>query len=378
MKLGVLTHGFPTDQNPIAANFLEPFLEEISKQGHSVWVITPRMGKQKPLPQSYPIEVFDWRGGEKLLGQLKLWNPADLLSLLKFLRAQKETLMRLNSEVGFDHVLAVWMIPNALAARSLKRKRGVEYSTWSLGTDINRFAANPIGRPLLKGLMKEASHIFANSHNLCSKIASLSGKTVELLPTYRPLEEPDPQLIPKLDSNAFNFLCVARLEPVKGPDVLVEAFINLLSVFSEDKKVHLHILGDGTMRKGLEIRVKEAGVASQVHFYGMVPPERVAGFLKVTDCLVLPSRNESMPVSFWEAQAAGVPVIGTDVGDLGWAIKELGQGIVIQSEDVEGLVAAMKRAVKEGKNILEPNPKAIPPDPKRSAHIFLKAIEDDE
>lgn len=377
MKLGVLTHGFPTDQNPIAANFLEPFLEEIANAGHQVYVLAPQMGCDHPLPQPYPVETFDWGGGGKLLGQLKLWKPADFFSLLRFLRVQKRALSQMYEGFDFDHVLAVWMIPNALAARSLKRKRGVEYSTWSLGTDINRFAANPIGRPLLKGLMKEASHIFANSHNLCAKIAEISGKKTTLLPTYRPLQEPSPALTPKLDRNSYHFLCVARLEPVKGPDILIEAFLDLI-VDLKDKKVHLHMLGDGTMRKGLEARVKKVGGENKIHFYGMVEPVRVAGFLRVADCLVLPSRNESMPISFWEAQAAGVPVIGTDVGDLGWAIREFGQGIVVVPEDIKGLTEAMQRAVKQGKDILEPNPKAMPPDPKRSAHIFLKAIEDDE
>lgn len=374
MKLAVLTHGFPINTNPIAGNFLEPFLDEIVGIGHKVWVITPIKGEDKPLAKTYPVETFLW-GGTKLLGHLKLWNPLDSFALARFLDAERATLFKLNSRIGFDHILAAWVLPNAIAARSLKKRKGVPYSTWSLGTDINKFAANYLTRSILKILFKEASHIFANSRNLCAKITAISGQKAELLHTYRSLEKPAPEQMPHLKKDATHFLCVARLEPVKGPDILIEAFIKLTNnAHIESKDVHLHLLGDGSLRNRLEERVAESGISEKVHFYGMVDPIRVAGFLKVVDCLVLPSRDESMPVSFWEAHEAGVPVIGTDVGDLGWAIREYGQGIVIVSDDVQGLTLAMKQVLVKGKKILKPNFSAVPPDSKRAAKKFLEVI----
>lgn len=375
MKLAILTHGFPSYANPIAANFLEPFLEEIVKEGHKVWVLAPTADEDKPLPQPYPVQTFP-RGGKKMLGQLKLWNPKDFLTFARFLKAQRAALLKLNAHVSFDHVLVVWLVPNALAARTLMRRKRVPYSTWSLGTDINKFAAKPLTRLILRELLKEASYVFANSRKLCEKISEISRhKKVELLPTYTPLAKPAPGKIPLLEKKAFHFLCVARLEPVKGQDILIEAFIKLISVL-ESRNIHLHLLGDGSLRKRLEKRVLEASITNRVHFYGMVAPIKVAGFLKEIDCLVLPSRNESMPVSFWEAQATGVPVIGTDVGDLGWAIRKFGQGIVVQPEDIDGLTEAMKQMLDTGRKILKTNPSAVPPDPRKAARKFLKVINE--
>lgn len=372
MNLAVLTHGFPTDKNPIAANFLEPFLKEIKEKGHLIHVITPRMAGQKPLRQAYIVHTFDWGRGEKLLGQLKLINPDDLASLFRFIREQKHVLTDLHRKEGFDHVLAVWIVPNALAARALYKQYAVPYSTWSLGTDVNRFSRNAIGRSLLKGLMKDAAHLFANSKKLCEKIAGMTGKESEYLPTYRPLETSCKEEV-DIDRNAFHFLCVARLEPVKGPDILIMSFSKLIDD-EVGRDIQLHFLGDGTMRRNLEKQVSDAGIADKVQFHGMVNPATVSGFLNKVDCLVLPSRNESMPVSFWEAQAADVPVIGTDVGDLGWAIREFGQGIVVKPEDVDLLKDAMLRVLREGKGIMRPNPAAQPPDPRRAARRFLEVI----
>lgn len=367
MKLAVLTHGFPAGENPLAANFLEPFLGEIHRRGNKIWVVTPAAGFH--LPQPYPVKTFDW-GSTKLLGQLKLWKPSEFFSLTRFLKLEKTTLSNLHAEIEFDHVLAVWMIPNALAARSLKKKYGVPYSTWSLGTDINRFVRNPLSKALLKMLIDDASNLFANSHKLCAEISGLSGKTVTYLPTYRPLEKPGKEHIPQLMPGFFHFLCVARLEPVKGVDVLIEAFRRVVGRL---KNARLHILGDGTMRQDLVRKVKLSGIAEGVRFYGMVKPVEVAGFLKKVDCLVMPSRTEGMPVAFWEAQSAGVPVIGTDAGDLGWAIGEYGQGIVVEPEDVDGLAEAMKRVIEDGKRIMNPTT-AKPPDPKKAADKFLEVV----
>ncbi len=373
MKLAVVTHGFPTDSNPMAANFLLPFLDEISKRGHKVYVLTPRMGKETPLVYSYQVKVFNW-GSQTLLGQLKLWKPAHLFSLFRFLTMQRKALFDFDEREGFDHTLVVWAIPNAIAARSLKKKRGTGYSTWSLGTDVSGFISNPFTRLLLRGLFESANHLFANSQDLCSKIEGISGRKAVYLPTYRPLETPPQGLLPDLDKETYHFLCVARLEPVKGPDILLRAFANFITKIPPSKRVKLHYLGSGSMKEELKKLADEMSLGDSVIFHGSVPPMQVAAFLRVVDCLVLPSRSESMPVAFWEAQSAGIPVIGTDVGDLGRAIREFGQGIVVKAGAVEELTEAMVKALKEGKAILKPNKSVVPPDPKQAALTFLEIL----
>jgi len=370
MKLAVITHCFPTEENLIAGNFLEPFLDEIQNQGHVVRVITPRMGT--PVPQSYQVHTFPWLGGDRLLGQLHLWNPRDAYILLKFLSDEKNVLYTLHNDVSFDHVLAVWVVPNALAPRSLKKTYGIPYSTWSLGSDINRFVRYPLVRTLLKNILTDADVLFANSHHLCQQITVLSKREPIFLPTYRSLETPASSMIPRLRPECYHFLCVARLEKVKGVDVLIHAFLTLASSTSND--ICLHILGDGSQRGALERVVRENNLQDAVHFHGMVQPVTVAAFLRAVDCLVLPSRSEGMPIAFWEAREAGIPVIGTDVGDLGWAIRNFGQGIVVPPENIQALKIAMQEVLQKHKKVLQAKPTAHPPQPRQIATTFLRAI----
>ena len=370
MKLAVISHCFPTQENLTAGNFLVPFLDEINRQGHDILVITPRMGTM--IPRSYQVQTFTWMAKNRLLGQLQLWKPRDVYVLIKFLSDEKNTLFAMHETFHFDHVLAVWLVPNALAARALKNKFGVPYSTWSLGSDINRFIHNPLSRTLLKNLLIDADFLFANSRHLCNQINALSSRNPTFLPTYRPLEKPPSTMIPRLRPNQVHFLCVARLEKVKGVDILIDAFMDVVKTAGTG--ISLHILGDGSQRQGLEKIVSEHNLHDNRTFYGAVQPLTVAAFLKAADCLVLPSRSEGMPIAFWEAQAAGIPVIGTDAGDLGWAINTFGQGIVIPSENRRALQMAMQEFLHRRKKVLRKTPHARPPHPSDIANTFIKTI----
>jgi len=76
----------------------------------------------------------------------------------------------------------------------------------------------------------------------------------------------------------------------------------------------LVIVGDGPERPALERLAGELGVGDRVRFTGHVtdPAPLYAGF----DLFALSSDTEQMPISVIEAMAAGLPVAGTDVGDV--------------------------------------------------------------
>ncbi len=179
-------------------------------------------------------------------------------------------------------------------------------------------------------------------------------------------------MIPRLRRDHMHFLCVARLEKVKGVDILIEAFVDLVKIAGTG--ISLHILGDGSQRRTLEKTVREHNLGDVITFYGAVPPITVAAFLNAVDCLVLPSRSEGMPIAFWEAQGAGIPVIGTDVGDLGWAINTFGQGIVVPPENRHALQAAMQELLRRGKKVLKKTPHARPPHPGQIAQTFIQTV----
>ena len=106
--------------------------------------------------------------------------------------------------------------------------------------------------------------------------------------------------------------CAARLEPVKGHSVLLKA----LSLMPND--VDLVLAGDGSLYQELRAMAAALDIAPRVHFLGRV--DDMVTFHQAQDVFCLASEKEGLPLSPLEAQAAGCPVVLTDVGGCGEAV----------------------------------------------------------
>jgi glycosyltransferase involved in cell wall biosynthesis len=98
---------------------------------------------------------------------------------------------------------------------------------------------------------------------------------------------------------------VGRLSPEKAPDLFCEIARRIGT-----QHVSWHIYGDGVMRGELEDRY--GGV---VHFHGLA--RDMSDVWPTLGLLVMPSRAEGLPLASIEALSAGIPVIASDVGEMG-------------------------------------------------------------
>jgi glycosyltransferase involved in cell wall biosynthesis len=130
---------------------------------------------------------------------------------------------------------------------------------------------------------------------------------------------------------------LGRLETQKGYDVLVRALPRLPGVTAV-------LVGDGAERERLERMAAELGVADRLRIVGWSDNPR--SYLPGFDVFVLPSRFEGLPLSVLEAMHAGVPVVATDVASTGESLSE-GGGVLVQPEDVVGLVAAVAELLRD-------------------------------
>ena len=105
-------------------------------------------------------------------------------------------------------------------------------------------------------------------------------------------------------------LFMGRLNPIKGPDLLLEAFIKARDSLSG---AHLVFAGpDGGMLAALTNTVRQSDISEFVHFLGFVDgAERVAAY-RMANLLVVPSRQEAMSIVAVEAGFCGTPVLLTD------------------------------------------------------------------
>lgn len=105
-------------------------------------------------------------------------------------------------------------------------------------------------------------------------------------------------------------LFLGRLNAIKGPDLLLEAFAALAERFPEH---HLVFAGpDGGLREALVAQARAVGLAERIHFIGFVGGAAKAAALRAASLLVIPSRREAMSIVVLEAGACGCPVLFTD------------------------------------------------------------------
>lgn len=103
---------------------------------------------------------------------------------------------------------------------------------------------------------------------------------------------------------------VARLAEHKGHDDILDAIGKDLADHPSWK---LLWVGDGWWRERLLARVASMGLSERVITTGLVPSDRVAGFMRAMDVLVHPSYREGLPRTVPQALLSGTPVVATDV-----------------------------------------------------------------
>lgn len=131
-----------------------------------------------------------------------------------------------------------------------------------------------------------------------------------------------------------------RLERIKAP----ELFVELAARIPEATFV---VAGSGSLADDLATQAETLGVAARVEFLGFV--NEVEPVLASFDVMVVPSRSESAPMAILEAQALGVPVVATDVGGIPELVLDGKTGLLVPSEDIDALEAAVRQLLGDGR-----------------------------
>lgn len=145
-----------------------------------------------------------------------------------------------------------------------------------------------------------------------------------------------------MHTDDFVVLYVGRLSEEKGLFTLLEA-VQILGV-------KLVIVGPGYLEGELKSKVSEWGMQENVEFRGYLGEDAIRNWMATADCLVLPSRTESMPLVILEAMAAGCPVVATKVGAVPSMLRDGNAGFLFDAGDVEGLIKCLNTIREDSKS----------------------------
>jgi glycosyltransferase involved in cell wall biosynthesis len=134
-------------------------------------------------------------------------------------------------------------------------------------------------------------------------------------------------------------LSVGRLDREKNPLLLADVLARLRQ---HDVDWRLDVVGDGPLREALAQRLAALGVEAETELHGYVPIDgALPEMYRAADVFLHVSLTEGLPQVLFEAFAAGVPVVATDVGGVAEAAGDA--ALLIPAEDAEAAARAIER-----------------------------------
>lgn len=138
-------------------------------------------------------------------------------------------------------------------------------------------------------------------------------------------------------------LFLGNLEQRKG----VRDLLNALALPGFERcRLDVTVAGGGDVA-GYEQMARELGIAGFVRFAGWCDQAATARLMADADVLVLPSRDEVLPLVILEALANGVAVVCTPVGEIPSLLTDGVDALYVQPGDVPGLAATLQQVLSE-------------------------------
>ena len=254
-------------------------------------------------------------------------------------------LLRHTAEFDVVHIHSVFTYPATVAA-GIAHRKSVPYVVRPLGV-LNRFGlcsgrawAKRLSIRLIEsGILRRAAAVqFAS--------ATERAESEQACPLTRPVVIPNPvDLAPPARRSAIagrpTVLFVGRLDPVKGIDILLDAFA---MVHARNPRAHLVVAGSGDPAYELSLRqrAENLGVVDSVLWKGFLDkPAKAAAFADASVC-VAPSRSESFGLAAVEALAAGVPTVLTSGVAIAAEAANAGAALTVPP-DASSLAYAIER-----------------------------------
>jgi len=248
-------------------------------------------------------------------------------------------LLRHTAEFDLVHIHSLFSFP-ATAAAAIAHRRAIPYVVRPLGV-LNRWGLGS-GRAWVKRL---SIRLIESAVVRCAAAIQFSSETErreteEVCPLGRAVVIPNPvDLDPPAGRGLFRarypsfgdrpvVLFLARLSPVKGVELLLEAF-RIVRRANPQAVLVVAGSGDESYVRDLRTRADRIGISNDVVWTGFLDRSAKAAALADADVFVVPSRSESFGLAAVEALSAGVPTVITEGVGIADEVAASGAGVVV-------------------------------------------------
>ena len=256
-----------------------------------------------------------------------LWNKFSLVNYLLVYKFKYKPLFRdkwNRKQAQLFHsydLISAHSIACARLALAVYKQFGIPYYVTWHGSDIHTFPyANKYNWEDTAQALENAEENFFVSKALLSASEKISSKAKRQLlyngvgdsfMTFSPERRESLKKIFHVEGKKV-VAYIGNLFPIKNVLLLPEIFKKVVECYAGD--VVFWTIGDGKLRSSLQSRLQECGVDCSL--WGNQPVEKMPEFMNAIDVLVLPSKNEGLPLVTVEALACGANVVGSNVGGI--------------------------------------------------------------
>jgi phosphatidyl-myo-inositol dimannoside synthase len=218
----------------------------------------------------------------------------------------------------------------------------------------------PVARSALRRIGEDSDIVTYISRYTRDRFASAFGPraALEHLPPGVDVERFRPDRAARAEMRARHGLgerpvivCVSRLVPRKGQDMLIRA---LPAIRSRVDGAALVIVGGGPYLGQLRRLAGSAALADQVIFTEGVSPDQLPAYHAMADVFAMPCRTrgagldvEGLGIVFLEASASGVPVVAGRSGGAPESVQEGRTGFVVDGRSTDQIAEAVSRILKD-------------------------------
>jgi len=316
---------------------------ELVRRGHEVHVYTSAGYDGKTAPESETIEgilvhrlplsldwsyrVKVWRGLQKALAG----QHFDIIHTYDYAQTHSAVAIKAGLESKTPTVLTVFDV-HSLIPR-----------VWYKRLPMRMMEGYMAGRTLPR-----ASMVLVRAPNLVESLVDLGGVPDKIRVTPSGVRD---ESLGSFDGEDFRrrhsivgspvVLYVGRLNPLKGPQYLIQAAPRIVRDFPEAQFVFVGQDQSG-YSEVLKSSVAAANLSPRTHFLGPIYDfdDKMAAYASC-DVFALPTSYEGTSQSIFEAMAQGKPVVATDVGGVPYQLKDGVEGRLVPYGDVEALGQAI-------------------------------------
>lgn len=259
-------------------------------------------------------------------------------------------------ESDIVHLMGHWTLLNAIAYYYIQ-KHNKKYVVCPAGA-LPLFGRSKILKKIYNLIIGKKIILNADAHIVIAKdeikhfgLYGVSDEKIVWIPNgidSKYLETKNDQLFREkfqLGDSPF-ILFIGRLNPIKGPDLLVEAFCRVAKDFS---KITLVLAGpDEGLLHTLKSTASQHHLENRIHFIGHISGETKSLALHAAQIMVIPSRQEAMSIVVLEAGIVGLPVLLTNKCGLNY-LEKINAGIITEATTesiIEGMLFALKNEEK--------------------------------